>query len=211
MFGVKSFIVLIFVSLCSPAARAHTPRVGQIHGFVGPYIYSTNFSSVDGYGAAPMLTGFGLGVQGDVDKNGGIEIAIFHTLDYYKRERNGLYLIEKTKRVRISTGYRHWAKPNLGLGIALYSTYSIGDSSTVHNQFAPLRPINTSAEDVTEYGFDFSLQWEFWQNEQFSAFLDGRYGLSVTNKDHEDGDQYGLLIAFKFKIQDSSLKPTKTP
>ncbi len=206
MWRVKLFLFLFIL----PTARAHEPRTGQIHGLLGPFIYRTNFAGVNGFGETPFLGGAGMQVQGDIDPNGGIEIAVFYTQDLYKRDLGGLYIIEKTKRVRVSTGYRHWFSRQLGLGGLLYSAYSIGDPSVIHSDFQPVGAPDTSAGDVTEYGLDLSLQWEFWRSSVLAAVLDARYSYSLTDKDNEDGDQYGLFLALKFQVQQSSLRP-ETP
>ncbi|MGE0763351.1 MAG: hypothetical protein AB7N80_08735 [Bdellovibrionales bacterium] len=207
MTRVKPFILSLLLLLAQQSS-AHQAKQGVIHIATGPYFYRTNFSSIRGYGESPVLDGFGLLGQGDINQHGSLEVAIFYMRNLYKREFNDLYLLEEVKRIHISTGYRYWLTTDLSLAAGLFSAYSIGDTKVVHSQFNPPRSIDTSAQDVTEYGFDFSFQWEFWRKSKFAFLLDGRYALSVTAKDHEDGDQYGLMLAVKYLVQESSIPPS---
>ena len=78
----------------------------------------------------------------------------------------------------------------------------MGDPTILHNDFTPGNEIDTSATDTTEYGFDFSLQTELWQNDLNSVILDLRYSRSVTNKSSEDADHYGILIGYRYLLQE---------
>ena len=60
--------------------------------------------------------------------------------------------------------------------------------------------LKTSAQDITEYGMDFSLQAEIWSNEEMAAVIDTRYSWSTTRNQREDADVYGIALAFKYLI-----------
>ena len=99
-------------------------------------------------------------------------------------------------------GYRRWISNTIALGLAFYSAYSMGAPKINHSDFTTGNELDTSARDNVEYGFDFSIQKEIWTEKQYSLIGDLRYSLSVTNKQNEKGDDYGLFLAYKFFAQE---------
>lgn len=155
-------------------------------------------------------------LEGDIDKNGGAEISISYLQKVYATRKYGVVNMEKMKRIHITMGYRHWFNSKFSAGLAFFSAYSVGQGSVIHTDYPEgLRP-DSSAKDITEYGFDFSLQHEpwSWSNGKYAVILDARYSMALTSKAKEDGNHFGLLAAFKYEVQekgtDVSRKKSKT-
>ena len=73
-------------------------------------------------------------------------------------------------------------------GAAFFSGYSIGDKKLVHSDLPIGQRINTTAGEKVEYGFEGSVQYEFFSWSKSALLADARYSRSVTQKDHEDAD-----------------------
>lgn len=167
----------------------------------GPLFYKTYLPS--SFHTEPALrAGFGALVEGDVDYNGGIELGIFYMhKDYYRKEAEQIFA-EKTKRIHIIMGYRHWFSNYLSAGLSFFSAYTMGDPTAVNSDFAPSEgEPNTSAQDTTEYGFDLSIIYEFLTQEKWALILDGRYSHSVTSKRNEEAHHYGVMLGYKMPIE----------
>jgi hypothetical protein len=182
---------------------AHEPREGDIHGTVGPYLHKT----VTGYRGDKQTPYLGLGIiaEGDVDYNGGVEIAIFY-LDklYVRRGENGTQA-EHIKRMHITSGYRHWVTSWFSGGLSIYSAYSMGDPVVLEGDSPPADEDATTARKVTEHGLDWSFQLEVWRHEEMAALVDLRFHDALTAKRDERADAWGVLVGFKSYIP----KPVK--
>jgi len=177
----------------------HQPREGDIRASVGPYWYRTD--QRDHSFTPETQGGFGLTVEGDVDSNGGIEIGVFYMRQFFSIQKDGRKLSEFGQRIYIVTGYRHWFSREFSLGAGFFSSYSMGDAEIVNSDFPQNTQPKTSASDVTEYGFDFSMQWEPLSRDRLALVVDARYSLSVTPKPGEASNFFGILVAFKYYIQ----------
>lgn len=198
---VKS--VLILLSFSFPfKIFAYTPSEGKVSAILGPFLYKTNFQGSDSGAKSPYLGDFGLIAQGDLNNKGGLEIALLHMNKLFFRQSNGNYIAEKTELIHVTMGYRYWFTNYLAAGLSFYSAYSIGAPFVEHSDFPLNSNIDTSARDTTEYGFDLSLQSEVWSHENYAVILDARYSLSVTSKQNEDANLYGLLVGLKYMIQE---------
>jgi hypothetical protein len=199
----RSWTILFAILLgVSNTVSAHVPEEGKISVSLGPYFYRTNFGASSPGLHSPILGGGGLLVEGDIDNHAGLEVGLFYLHKVYFRRIDGGFIEEKIKIMYITMGYRYWFSDKFSAAAAFFSTYSMGDSTIVYSDFTPPNLHNTSAQDTTDYGFDFSLQWEFWRTPELAAFVDGRYARSVTPKDHEDSDHYGVLLALKYFVQE---------
>lgn len=203
---LNRFVIFILICL-SPLAFGHEPEEGSIYATLGPFLYKTNYEGKIPGVHSPFLGGFGLLVEGDVDRNGGLELGAFYQHKLYFRSQEGMVLAEKTKVLNVTMGYRHWFDHRLSVGAAFYSSYTIGDPRVIHNDFPPGRFIDTSARDTTEYGFDLSFLWEFARIEEFALVMDTRYSIAITPKYHEKEDHYGVLFAVKRLVQEKGQKP----
>jgi|FLYM01.1.fsa_nt_gi hypothetical protein len=194
----KFLFTLALIPLWS---HAHEANLGTIVATVGPYIYQTHHMTTPRE-ADPYNLGFSIIAEGDIDYNGGIEVSLSYLQKTYPRKDGELYNIEKTKRIYVNTGYRHWFTKDYSAGVSFFSAYSMGGSTIIRSDYPlAVRPAS-SAKDVAEYGFEFSVQAEPWRNERWAALIDARYSYSVTNKTNEDGNHFGLIIGAKYLIQD---------
>ena len=177
---------------------AHTPKRGDMRATPSLLHYraTTRHAVAED---APRFGG-GLAVEGDVDYNGGVEIAMFYLDKLYVRKKGGDTVGEQIQRMYITTGYRHWFNPSLSAGAAFFSSYSMGEAKVVLDERHSGQQLATSARDVTEYGFDLSGQWEIWSNDAIAVVTDARYSLSMTHKQHEDADLYGILLGIKYLV-----------
>ncbi|MGE0633531.1 MAG: hypothetical protein AB7O96_14050 [Pseudobdellovibrionaceae bacterium] len=193
---------LVITHLSSECIFAHQPKEGKVTSTIAPFIYKTDFDKSDAGATSPYLGGWGFIVEGDANKNGGLEIGLFHMNKLFIREEAKKYIAEKTQVVHVTMGYRWWMGRYWSFSPAFYSAYSMGDVQVVHNDFTSGKEIDTSARDFTEYGFDFSTQYEFSSQDPYFWVIDVRYSRSVTAKDHEFSNHYGILIGFKYLVQE---------
>src|SRR5690349_14292659 len=105
MCRLKCIVFIAFLGL-GPSANAHVPEEGKISGVLGPYIYRTNYGEASPSVDSPVLGGAGLLVEGDVDKNGGLEVGLFYMHKLYIRRIDSQYESEKIKIMYITMGYR---------------------------------------------------------------------------------------------------------
>lgn len=192
-------ITLFFFLVVSKEVLAHPPIEGDVWVTAGPFFHRTN--SAQGLADKSPFLGGGLAVEADVDTNGGVEIAMLYEDKLYIRRMEDAIVAERIKRMYITTGYRHWFIPNLSAGIAFFSSYSMGDAKVIFdNRPLKIDAETTTANDITEYGFDLSMQWEFWSKDDFAFVADTRYSISAARKSRQDADLYGLLLGFKYLI-----------
>lgn len=200
--------LILLSCLFSMAGWAHEPKEGKVLITVAPYFYQTHNAINSGLSTPPLM-GFGIIGEGDIDHHGGLEIALNYLQKIYSRRVGDLYNIEKTKRVHITMGYRHWFNPKFSSALGFFSAYSIGEGAVVHTDFPYESRPDSSANDVAEYGFDLSLLYEPWSKGPLAMIVDARYSYSVTNKVYEDGNHYGALVGFKYTVQEERIKPPR--
>lgn len=199
---MKAFSLFFLIFYFILPSHAYLPKEGTIHGLFGTYLYKNNFENTSTGANSPILLDFGLIAQGDVNDTSAIEITVFHLHKIFLRDQANKYTSEETEAIHIGMGYRRWITSTFALGLSFYSAYSMGDPKMNHSDFSIGNELDTSARDNVEYGFDFSIQKEIWAQNQHSVIADARYSLSVTNKQNEKGDDYGLFLAYKFFAQE---------
>lgn len=207
MFVLKVFIfsLLIFAS----TTFAYSPKEGNVTATLGSFFYRTHFPGSAPGVKSPLFGDFSFIANGDISDHGALEVTMFHMQKLFVREQGGSYLAEQTELIHITMGYRRWLNSFFSVSIAFFSSYAMGDPRVIHNNLPSGSELTTSAHDITEYGFDFSLQTEVWKNQFYSILVDTRYSRSVTAKVNENSDHYGALIALKYVVQEkerSSLK-----
>ena len=174
------FIVLVF--LYSLSSIAYAPAEGNITSYFGPYLYKTNFAGSPTGAKSPDLAGLGLVVNGDINDKGSLEIGLFQLNKIYFREEQGGFIAEQTALVHITMGYRRWLSQYFSTSLTFFSAYSLGSTKIIHSDFSAGAEVDTSARDITEYGFDLALQSELYSTSNYAIVLDARYSASVTNK-----------------------------
>ncbi len=197
-----SFRALLISVFALPfLAWAHVPREGDVRAAIGPFWYKTDLR--DHSFDSPTQGGLGIIVEGDVDHNGGVEIGAFYNRQLFSIQKDGKELSEYGKRMYITMGYRHWFNTYISSAVAFFSSYAMGESQIIKSDFAQNAQPKTSASDVTEYGFDFSFQYEPLSRDRLALVVDARYSLSLTSKPGEASNFFGLFVAFKYYIQGS--------
>lgn len=207
MTNVKILFLLFFV--LSLEAFAYEPHEGNVTATIGPFVSRTDYPNSDSGAKAPWLGDVGLIVQGDINQYGALEIAMFHMHKAYFRRSGSSMIAEKTELMHVTMGYRYWISPSWSTSLAFSSSYPMGQRHIIYNNFPANQGVDTSASDTVDYGFDFSLTAELWNNERYSIITDVRYGLSVTEKQDEDGSHYGILLGLKYLIQEKYPDLTK--
>lgn len=207
MTNVKVFFLIFF--LFGQLIFAYEPQEGNVTAIIGPFVSQTHYQGSAQNVPNPFYGNFGLIAQGDINAVGSLEIAMFHMQKTYIREDVSRIFAEKTELMHITMGYRYWMSPKYSISLALSSSYPMNQPRILRNDLPIGQEIDSSARDTVDYGFDFSVQSELWQKERYSVVADVRYGLSVTEKQNENGSHYGILIGLKYLIQEKYPKLTK--
>jgi hypothetical protein len=190
------FALGIFIST---AVNAHQAEEGKVLATAGPYLQQTHSRLTQDVTNSPVSVGLGLIAEGDTSQSGGIEIGVFYFEKAYLRGFGTSHLVEKVNKLAVDVGYRLWWTNRISSGFLFTSLFSVGDYRVIAGDTMPRE--GTAARDPNEYGFTYSMQWEFWSGERFAALLDGRYFYAVQPKSEQDSNQYGMLIGFKYLIQ----------
>ncbi len=201
---VKRFVLRVtsIFFLLTSWCWGYTPSEGNVSVYTGLFLSTTRVNSKPTSPDAPNRLGLAAVVLGDINKNSSLEIGLFLMDKDYYREENGLYLGEDTRLIHITMGYRKWFNSYFSGSLTFFSAYAMGDVIVTRNDFPPGTDATTSAQDATEYGFDFAVQYEVWEYDFNAVVFDLRYSKSVTAKASEDSDHYGLLIGYRYILQE---------
>jgi hypothetical protein len=203
-------VVFLFIFLILPFAFGYDPKEGNVTATFGPYISRTDFRESSATGAkSPYSGGFGLVALGDINTYGALEIGMYHMHRVYIRDQGPFTISEKTELMHITMGYHYWINPYFSTSLTFSSGYSMGDPQIIYSNFPAGQEIDTSAQDTVEYGLDLSLQSELWEKERYSVIAEARYSYSLTPKENERGNHYGLMIALRYLIQEKYPDLTK--
>ncbi|MBX2988348.1 MAG: hypothetical protein KF802_10675 [Bdellovibrionaceae bacterium] len=195
------FFPIFFIFL--PRTFAYTPKEGNISGTFGPFWSRTNFQGSMPPGLKRTdLGGFAVVAVGDVNDRGSLEIAMIYMQKAYIRESANLFLSEQTQLMHITMGYRRWFTSYISASLAFASAYPMDTPWVVHTDFPPGSEVDTSARDLVEYGFDMALQYELWSHEKDAVVIDTRYFRSVTPKQGERADHFGVMLGFRHLFQE---------
>ncbi len=193
------FLALALALFFSLTVFAHAPKTGTVYGTFGPYLYHTPAPT-----HSPLLGGVALIAEGDVDKNGGVEIGLFYLHKPYFREKRGAFLVEKMKRMDITLGYRHWVSDRFSAALAFSTAYSMGDAQEIRKDAGLPTDFSTTASKITEYGVNLSLLSELHRFKNGDALtLDARYTYPLNGKSGERNDVVGAVIGVKFFVQEN--------
>lgn len=204
-------VLLLILLFNSSKSFAYEPKAGNITATLGALTNRTIFDGSTSGAETGYLGGFGLIAVGDVSGVGSLELSAFYTKKNFVRDRDSMFIVERSQVVQINMGYRWWLTNYLSASLTFYSAYSMGSPELVHSDFPDGQDITTSADDTTEYGFDFSSQYELWASGRYALVLDGRYSWSVTAKDGEYANSYAFLLGVRYFIQEKIPKKTQTP
>lgn len=198
-------VFLLTLLLMPTAVFAYSPKEGNVSATLGMLAYRTNFESSPSGAVAPVQFNFALVVSGDINDRGALEIGVYHMTKQYFRDLNSYFVGQEIETIEITMGYRQWITPSISASIAFSSAYSLGYIRTIHDDFVPNPPIDTSAGDNVEYGFHFSAQADLFTIGRFTGSLSALYSLSVTAKPNERADHYGALVGLRYFIQEKQV------
>jgi hypothetical protein len=198
-------VTLLFLFFLNPAALAYQPAEGQISIITGPIIYQTHQTLNSDLFKAPVKGGLGLIVLGDINEYAAIEVELLlMRKNYYRRDQN-FYASEETDAAHLALGYRRYFSSYFSGALDFYSSYAAGDPVTNYNDSNPTQPLDTSAHDLTEYGFEASLMGEiFTINNKWAFISDLRYAKSITSKSDENGDHFSFMIGIRYLLQEKT-------
>lgn len=199
MNGIK-YILFLIVFVLTQRSFAYKPQEGNVTAIAGPFLYKTNFGRVEIPGGSPELTGFGLVALGDLNKHGALEIGLFTLKKYYLKEWDSRRLIQSAELLHITMGYRYYISKRWSTSLTFFSGYALGTPTTHYTQFGPGEDVDTSARDKVEYGLDIAGQFEIASYQNFGMLLDARYSWSLTPKERERSDHYGMMFALRYVI-----------
>ncbi|MGZ5280533.1 MAG: hypothetical protein ACXWC9_11345, partial [Pseudobdellovibrionaceae bacterium] len=148
------------VLLISLQSFAYTAKEGNVSAVLGPYFHKTNYEGGPDRPKSPILGDVGLLVQGDASEHGSLEISLFHMNKAFFRDQSGNFQAEQVELMQIGLGYRWQLHEYLSVALAFYSSYAMKEPTVIQSVFVTGDPLDTSARDITEYGFDFSVQSE---------------------------------------------------
>lgn len=181
-------------------ASAYEAKEGNVNVEMGPFFSKTKFSG-PGSETNKFLNGFGMVVVGDLNDKGALDFGLFYQKKAFYRESDGEFIGERSDILHFTMGYRRWFNWWLSGSLSFSSAYTMGEPLIIYSTIPAAQTVETSARDITDYGFDFALQSIIYEFRDFHIMADVRYSYSVTNKDHERSDHYGVMLAVRYFIQ----------
>lgn len=203
---ITGFIFLA-VFACGSPVPAYQPEEGNVNVTIGPYSYRTLYHSPTPALDSPSRGGYGIVATGDSNHKGSVELGIFYLDKLFFRDEGTDVLAESIQHVHITMGYRWWLLSWLSTSFTFFSAYPVGDPK-IYYRHVSASYFDTSASDLTEYGFDGSIQAEVISLQKVGFVIEGLYSRSVTSKAHEAGDHYGIMVGMRFMIQEKRAKVT---
>lgn len=199
-----SFLVVLFIFIQAPLkAYSYQPVPGKVTASVGPYFFDGDFRPKpnDSYYPRPKL-GFALIAEAVFAENAALEIGLFYLDKPYYREANSNFLMQKIKRIYITTGYRFWWSKYLSTSLGLFSSFSMGDVVDVESSSGLPEDFITNAEEITNYGLDTSFRFEYDLSKDDGFFIDFRYSFNVTAEtDGENANHFAVGIFYMRDIK----------
>lgn len=178
---------------------------------VGPYTYRTPYNSPEPEMSSPSRGGYGLIATGDSNARGSVELGMFYLDKIFFRDEGPDVLAQKVEMIHITMGYRWWLRSWISTSLSFFSAYPLGDPKDVFRRVTPGRHMDTSAMDLTEYGFDLALQVQVFGTQKFGVVFEPRYSWNVTPKEHEAADHFGFLLGLRFMVQEKKSAPPSPP
>lgn len=198
-------VTLLFFFFSASTTFAYEPAEGQVSVIAGPIIYQTHQTLNSDLFKAPVRGGLGLLVIGDISDRSAVEVELLlMRKNYYRRDQN-FYASEETDTVHMALGYRRYFSSYFSGALDFYSAYAAGDPVTNYNDSNPAQPLDTSAHDMTEYGFEASLMGEIYTiNNLWAVTTDLRYAKSLTSKSNENGDHFSFMLGIRYLLQEKT-------
>lgn len=192
---------LVFLFFLEFGVHAHQPSDGKVYATLGPFIFRTH--AMNHSFESPRRLGFGVLAEGDLNMHGGLEVGGFYLPKYFSVKDGDQVITERAQKAYITLGYRYWPFEFWSFGLGFFSCYAMGDAQEVHSDYGSSSHPKTSAEDITDYGIDASMQFERSLSSIWSFVADMRYSYSLTPHANEDSNHYGLILALKYLVQEN--------
>lgn len=193
----------LLVLTLSFSTQAYEPRVGKVTASIGPTLFITDQpTNSDSFypNSRPSLA---LITEAVFAKNSGLEIGIFYLDKPYYRSSGSDFIIQKRKRMYITTGYRYWWCKHFSSALGIFSSFSMGNIKTIEATAGIDEDFKTSAQDITKYGIDGSMRFEFDVNKRDGIAFDMRYSYSYTSYSNERANH---IMAGLFYTRDIEIK-----
>lgn len=181
---------------------AYDPAEGNINLMVGPYTYRTPYKSPDPEFSSPSRGGYGLIATGDSNQKGSVELGLLYLDKIFARDEGANILAQRIQMIHITMGYRWWLRSWISTSLSFFSAYPVGDPQDLYRKVDAGTFFDTSAMDLTEYGFDLALQLQVFGTQKFGVVVEPRYSWNVTPKNHEAADHFGVLVGLRFMLQE---------
>lgn len=184
--------------LATSLAFSHEPGTGEGRMTIG--VMSNRF--IDSPAPIQTPTTFGAGITGEIDVGGrgGLEVGMFYYDGQYAVNRADLWLVERSTHIYIPIGYRYWLSNKLSFATSFYASFRIGKWTEIYRDPGITSDAVTSAQDITEYGFDFSISTDLYMGDKYTLVLDSRYLLPTTDKPDENSRAYVFLLGVKYRV-----------
>lgn len=191
------FILVQFLSLClATEVLAHTPKEGDIWIGIGPTL-----DALVGHSYGPN-SGWGILIEADIDEKGGLELGLYSFEKRYWSEPSGYAALEQNRRMQVSMGYRRWFKPQVGLGLAFATGYSMGDLQTLESSGTLPANYKSFANRTAEYSLRTSLEYEYAGIGRTFLSITGYYDYSLHDKSDVKAGMAGLFLTFKYLLKE---------
>ncbi len=192
-------IVLCF-SFFSIKTLAYVPEVGRVSASTGPFLFNSDSNTSNSNFYPNPRLGYSLIAEAIFAKNSGLEIGFFYLQKPYFRNDGPNFLIQKTTRMYITTGYRYWWGPYFSTALGIFSSFTMGDAKNLDQSSALPADFKTSAETITNYGADVSFRFEYEIDQKNGLNLDMRYSYSWTKLSSEKADHVLVGLFYRRKI-----------
>ncbi len=194
----RNLFCFLLCLLTGPIAFSHEPGAGEGRVTIGAM--SNRF--VDSPAPVKTPTTFGAGITGELDTGGrgGIEVSMFYYDGQYAVSKADLWLVERSTHLYIPIGYRYWLSSKFSFAMSFYASFRIGQFEEIYRDPGITVDAVTSAQDIAEYGFDFSISTDLYTGDKYTLVLDSRYLLPTTDKPDENSRAYVFLLGVKYRI-----------
>ena len=194
---MKSLVFAVFILLFSLKSYAYEAKAGMTVLSLGPVVHYRDFRSVPDSYYDSAKYGVAIVAEAVFQDDWAIEFGLFNLRNLYLREEADRYLVERVRRLHITTGVRRWWSKYVSTGLVFSSAFAMGNVDTI-DSFGPVddsfQTLATRDKAVT-YGIVASLRFEFDFNKRDGLFLDLRYSysLSAEGKDEANGMVAGIF------------------
>lgn len=182
--GIFKLSIVTFI-FYSHQSMAYKPEKGRVSASTGPFLFQSDVQrEEENFYPKPRL-GYSLMAEAIISKRAGVEIGLFYMNKHYLRNDGTNFIIQKTTRMYITTSYRYWLSNYFSTALGIFSSFTMGDPTTLEKTPGLPDDFRTSAESVANYGLDLSLRFEYEFDKKNGLNFDIRYSYAWTEQDNE--------------------------